>query len=70
MSSGSKSCPQCGRLAKHDRCDGEHSAKHTAAHSAGHLHPAGVLIGPGALALSKILPKNYRCKHCGHEFSG
>jgi hypothetical protein len=68
-------CPKCGRPAEptdltRTRDAMEHGGMHSAAHGLKHHPLLSVLVLVGG-AISKRLPRAYRCPHpaCGHTFS-
>jgi len=67
MSSNTKPCPKCGGRAINSRHSFEHGALHVSAH---HLRPHLLFsaLGLAAVAVSKLLPRTYRCPACGHSF--
>jgi hypothetical protein len=70
MSHKTKPCPRCGGnawAANPSRETFEHRTAHLAAHAFKHRPILGSL-GLAAVALSKLLPRQYRCAR-GHTFS-
>lgn len=71
MTQTSKPCTRCSGRAlatNRDRETFEYRGGHWSAHMLRH-NPILAALGAGAVGISKLLPRQYRCAACGHTFS-